>query len=336
MARANALRRTQNVDQMRSLGFLGQLSGDKVLAPVGQSLLGQAQHAEAAGVEADQAAATQKQHSLMLAMAAQKDKELQQYRQDTLAEQKATHGEHAQEFRLRLMEAMDARKARADASKAASEERTLAPKWKAFTEDMDSAKGRGNLDAKTEAMVRRGDDLEGLLSTPGPMSPNKVEEAVSMAAFIANNGNVPSVEQIHGMKPKTFSGDWANWMQYISGHPQDAGVQEFMGQLKGQSERIKSIGAAQMQRSFLRKLSKHPDVMRAKKDDALAHLHAIGIEPDMYDANTLAPTFDPVSNALAEAAFGPDEQKAAEWARDPKNANDPNRSAVLKKLGLTR
>lgn len=70
MARADALRRKQEVAQMRSLGFIGQLSGDKVLAPLGKSFLGQAQNSEEQGVELQKADAAGKEHALSRAMAA--------------------------------------------------------------------------------------------------------------------------------------------------------------------------------------------------------------------------------------------------------------------------
>jgi hypothetical protein len=75
MARANALRRRQEADQLRSIGALGQLTGDKVLAPVGKSFLGQAQGLEEQGLEADRASETQRQHVLTQAMQWIRDQE---------------------------------------------------------------------------------------------------------------------------------------------------------------------------------------------------------------------------------------------------------------------
>lgn len=100
MARANALRRRQEADQLRSIGALGQLTGDKVLAPVGKSFLGQAQGMEEQGVEADRNASTDRQHVLTQAMQWIRDQESAKDRK--VDNERADRSLGIQEERLRL------------------------------------------------------------------------------------------------------------------------------------------------------------------------------------------------------------------------------------------
>ncbi len=295
-ALAAALRRREDVGQ------LFQLTGDKVLSPLGQNLMASADRGEQR-IDAGQ------QRRLQLNLEAKRDTAADQSRRDQAASNEQWRrdqaDEHKREFGLRLADLKDRRtlmtEAQAERAAASKEAKDAAQKqklWTPFAEDFDASKGRTNLNTKNEAQYRRAEELEGLLDAPGAFTPQRLEEAASMAAMIANGGNQPSVEQVRGMYPETARGDVAKFLGFVSSNPHDVASRGFIDQMRNQSVRAKDIGNAQMKRSYLEKLSKHPDVMRNYREDALRRLDAVGITPDMYDSNTLKPLVDPVSAVL--------------------------------------
>lgn len=112
-ALAAALRRRED------LGQLFQLTGDKVLAPLGQNLFQSASHGQ------DRAEAQQNRR-LQLKLENQKDAELQQYRQDTLGQHQDDMAQRSADRRLQLGALSENRAANAAARAAAAEDRKAA------------------------------------------------------------------------------------------------------------------------------------------------------------------------------------------------------------------
>jgi hypothetical protein len=308
LARANALRRRPNVEQLRSLGLVGQLTGDKVLAPVGKSLLGTAQ-------AIDEQAGTDRQHALARAIQAQQMASLAEERRTdnaradaTLAETKTqnawnrahptqivAYGEGGQGMSvpgrrgLGGAQPIEGLVKPPSAGGAASSDKAKEQILSALGKDLDPYSGRANLTAQAQKASWAADRLETLLDSPGPMTSQRLEEAVIMAATVANGGNQPTEAQVKGMYPKTVRGDVAGFIQRISNNPQDIEAGPFIDLLRQQSVREKETAKKQIQKAFLSKLVHHPLAFQKYREEAERMAEAAGLK-GLYDPQTLLPT----------------------------------------------
>lgn len=311
-ALAAALRRRED------LGQLFQLTGDKVLAPLGQNLMSSADRGE-------QRLEGAKQRRLQLNLEAKKDAATEEYRRQQIdldkrglaLRQRQAEDEHGRPFQgvdpttgTPQLYRMDKRgmpvplgiNAPKSALSELGEDRLKARILGDLGKDLDPNSGKASLPAQSQAAINAAERVETLLNSPGPITPQRIEELTIMAATVANGGKQPTEAQVKGMLPKTFKGDFAEWTQYVTANPQDAGAQEFLKQVAQQSEREKATAAAQIRRAHLGKLVKHSTAFKMYPDEAGAIAKGAGLE-GLYDRGTLLglEKIDPVAEASAHS-----------------------------------
>jgi hypothetical protein len=331
LAMAQALKRQQ------ALGLLAQLSGDRVLSPLGQSLQSGAFH----GQQMQEAG---QQRRLQLALEAKQQQETRDYRNQELglqgqhlrlAQQKATEergrpfaavGADGQPALYRMDRAGNPVALNLGAPpKAAPGGGLQGDKFKEqvlgqLGNDLDPYKGKTSLPAQAQKSVMAAERLETLLNAPGPMTQQRLEEAVIMAATVANGGNQPTESQVKNMYPETVRGNLAGFLQKVANNPQDIEAGPFIQLLKQQSEREKATAEAQIKKAFLGKLVKHSTAFQKYPEEARRIAKQAGLE-GMYNPDTLEAltAVDPVASASPAA---------------PK-ADLPTRIAQLKAQGMT-
>lgn len=324
-ALASALRRRED------LGQLFQLTGDRVLAPLGQNLMASADRGEQR-LEAGQ------QRRLQLGLEARREATQEEHQRKmegfegqrlNLARQNAAEergrpfaGEDlatgARQF-YRLDKTGNPVPLGVGAPKSAladlGTDRLKARILGDLGKDLDPNAGKASLPAQAQAAINAAERVETLLQSPGPITPQRIEELTIMAATVANGGKQPTEAQVKGMLPKTFKGEIADWAQYITANPTDAGAQGFLEQVRQQSEREKATASAQIRRAHIGKLVKHSTAFQMFPEEAARIAEGAGLK-GMYDASTLlgTQTVDPVAEA---AKAGHETKKPVKYLVSP-------------------
>lgn len=154
--------------------------------------------------------------------------------------------------------------------------------------DLDTTKGRSDLDVLKQKQIDAGERLEALINSPGPFTMQRVHEAATMAATIANGGNVPAMTQIEEQTPKTFRGNSSEWWQKVANKPVDVDMGPFIAQMRQQSERENALAKQQIRQALLKRLVKHPDAFQLFPASAHRMAEGAGLK-GLYDTKTLLP-----------------------------------------------
>lgn len=240
-ARLAALRGEREAKRSQGLGLLAQLTGDRVLAPVGGQLQAGARQQMDLLEAMKQHAAQSKQAGAQMAITAE-DRRIDNARQAEQAKESSRHNRASEQA------AFAAAGANRGLREQAAEDRGERLKDKELGElrkALDPTQGRANLPAQAKASQMAAERLEALLSSK-LVNPEQVMEAATMAATIANGGHVPTQHQVEAMVPKSWKGDLAKFAEYVVAKPVDAGAREFLNNLAKQSEREKRVSETQI------------------------------------------------------------------------------------------
>lgn len=201
----------------------------------------------------------------------------------------------------------------------------------ALGKDLDATSGRSNLAANQQKQLEAAERLETLLNAPGPFNTERLGEAITMAATIANAGAVPTESQREMLLPHTARGNIAKWLEFVTNNPQDAGAQEFVKLLRQQSEREKATAGAQMRRTMLGRLVKHQEAFQKYPEEAGRIAEGARLK-GLYDPKTLLPLeqIDPVAEA------GTQDKRAALAARIAQLKHDGVTDPVAIKTQLAK
>ena len=147
---------------------------------------------------------------------------------------------------------------------------------RAFREDVDPSSGRGQgLFAKDQAIVTNADKVLALLDDgKGGRNYNltvrQVPELVQAVASTLSGGNATAMAQLEHLMPKSWGSSTAERLEYLSGHPQDAKLGEFVKQYAETMDREKHLAQKRVKDVQLRRgalhqgaFSQYPDAMKA-------------------------------------------------------------------------
>lgn len=342
LALSEALRRQQGV------GLLAMLSGSKRLGPIGQALVSSAHQGQQVQEQA-------KGRRFSAALQAKRDQAEGDYRNQQLGlqgEQLELQRQRDSRERFQMMTGADPEtgkpavfsfdprtgKARPTGVDAIPKgdgglggEKFKDSLLEKLGTDLDPHKGGSSLAGLAQATVNAAERVETLLNSPGPMTTQRVHELTVMAATVAAGGHQPTESQVKGMYQKTFSGELADWAQFVTSKPKDAGVQAFMKQTAEQSEREKVTAKAQIKRAFLSKLSHHSSAFQKYPQEAHRIAKFAGLE-GLYNPETLEPlqTIDPVAEA---GKLGHGETNSQPTPGAPAAASGPH-GPVVKQNGV--
>jgi hypothetical protein len=145
-------------------------------------------------------------------------------------------------------------------------------------------------------------------------------------------GGSQSLGALEHFLPHTARGDLAKALEYVTGHPQDAGAQEFLKGALEIAKREKAVIGAQNARLFGQIAPAFAPTLK-KYQSARNALKGYGITEDMLDPETFLPreVVDPVK--AGEQASAPADKAAKKAARlDQLIASGVTDKAQLKKL----
>jgi hypothetical protein len=140
-----------------------------------------------------------------------------------------------------------------------------------------------------------------------PLNPGRVTEAYSNLNTLL--GGSQSLGALEHFLPHTARGDLAKALEYVTGHPQDAGAQEFLKGALEIAKREKAVIGAQNARLFGQIAPTYAPTLK-KYQSARNALKGYGITEDMLDPETFLPreVADPVK--AGEQAVGPGNDKS--------------------------
>jgi hypothetical protein len=120
------------------------------------------------------------------------------------------------------------------------------------------------------------------------LDPQEVTEfAMGMAGLLQAGGASGAVAQrlVHEIKPNTFKGDVASFLQYISANPQDAGAQEFVKRMVRTIKREQDVMEEQALNAMLQGAASRRDLLRKPKIEKLArdYFNRAGMKPEQID-----------------------------------------------------
>lgn len=272
--RARAAALAQALGRQRQMGMLGQLSGDKVLAGVGGGLLEDAGRQEA-GL---QAAGGQRLRAKMDAdkakreAAAQAALEAHQTTQDKqgwarLAQDNYTFNPaNAYGPGVKLNRKTGAMELLPGSGTDGGMGRKDAEDLDKFLEhlgnDLDPSRGRNGLFGQDQGLVTAADKVLALTHNPDgsrnyKLTVRQVPEMVQAVASMLSNGGHAAMAQLHHLMPQTASMSLAEKVEYLAGHPENAGVEEFVKQYAETAERERDLARDRIRGVQLDRMAKH-------------------------------------------------------------------------------
>lgn len=287
-ALAAALRRRED------LGQLFQLTGDKVLAPLGQSLTSSADRGE-------QRLDTSKQRRLQLNLEAKKDQELQQYRGDTLQQHTDDMAQRSADRRLQLgmlgeqrAAAAAAREAAAVDRKAATEDRLdlrksaltsgLSSKMK---QDLDEGVFGGPVKAQVEASMRAEHLLKLAKKSQNGGFNNltdaeQEELALGFGQLVA--GGKPTAGQVAALlPPETLQSGAQGIKQWFKNEPLGRNQIPFTERYVHSIERQRDVARALIDKEKAQRLAAHRKLREMDPEQWTANVLAAGMDPTRLD-----------------------------------------------------
>lgn len=134
---------------------------------------------------------------------------------------------------------------------------------RSFREDVDPSSGRGaGLFGKDQALVTSADKVLALIDDGKGgrnfnLTVRQVPELVQSVASMLSSGNQAAQAQLEHLMPKSWGGNMAERMEYITGHPQDAKLGEFVKQYTETAEREKKLAKQRIRDVQVRRLPLH-------------------------------------------------------------------------------
>lgn len=353
----------------RDAGQLAMLTGDKVLAPLGQSLLQGAHQQEqlatqsadrrfAKALEAQRAKAEQAYQQQMIAA---KGQELEREK----ARDAATETDKAEERQLRRtalnqesnqfiptasgIVAGDRRTGGVKLLTDANGNPLMAPpkgggggagsakEWKDFTEAMSTTRGRSNLAKDLQKQLWQAEHLEQLVLGPNGQIQNltkpQVKEAAMNLARLISGGQVTE-STLHELTPDSLAGKFADLKSYILNRPEGAEAQAFLENMLHTAARQKAVTQRQIHEALVKSLPGFAHLRKTRGPEFEAVLKSAGIDPASIDESGLerAPVSQP---AGAAGRAHPQDAAALRWAKAylEKHPGDPKATAILKAAG---
>lgn len=310
-ALAAALRRRED------LGQLFQLTGDKVLAPLGQNLMSSADRGE-------QRLDTSKQRRLQLNLEAKKDSETRAYQEQglglererlNLARQTASREQNTPVPTAQGYLTFDRRTGKftdpttgqpvqgavmpVKFGDSPGDEQGALNKMNSAIQRVFSKGGAAGKNLERQHAFERlqaaGEDAQG---NPRAINPSQLAEFYTN--FNTALGGSQSLGALEHLLPRTVQGDWAKALEWVTSNPHDAGAQAFVANVLEIAKREKAVIKSQNLRqletiapSFAPTLKKYPSARKA--------LEAYGVTEDMLDPETFLPKQqeDPIKAGLA-------------------------------------
>lgn len=307
LALANALRRQQ------TMGVVAQITGDPVLSKVGGGLVQSAEHGQ-------QQALGQQQHRLQLALAAQKEKELQQYRMDQLAQHKDEITQRGQDrllSRAFLKEQQDARLAAGQIPKpptAAGAQKD----WGDFEKAIGTG-ARGSLSKELQKSINSSEALETLLKLPNgallDATPQQMREAYTALNSLIAKGGSQAVSQIEHLAPETMASQFANLKQTLLNEPQSAHAKAFIENILETAKRESDLARKQLRRQQMEGVPNFTHLRKADKNRFDSMLKGVHLDPAAIDDNGLeiaaapAPGAAPGTKQIVKYLVSPDKTR---------------------------
>lgn len=201
-----------------------------------------------------------------------------------------------------------------------------------------ASRGALGQDAQT---VRKAAAFQALATQPGTMTKQDTYE-LARALDSEISGGMPTAGASAHLMPSSALGSGNAWLQYITGHPQDAAVQDLVARMSASSEREAGVAQARLNAYKLRGLTAFNSVKDTPEYQQLLDQHGLtDFVKNKTNANSLVPTFmqqqqskaNTGANGVAPPPAGKIHVQAADgshWYIDANKANDlPAGSKVI-------
>jgi hypothetical protein len=189
-----------------------------------------------------------------------------------------------------------------------------------------TVKGRNSLQPQYQKAIDRAARLEALLKMPdGSLvnaTPQQVREASTALASLISGGGPGAVSQIEELTPETMAGKWANLKQKFLNEPTGADAQAFLQNMLDTAARETALARKQMRAGQLQGLPAFAHLRKADKARFDSIIKAAGIDPSTVDDNGLA-----IEASAKTTAPVVDDAKALKWARA--HPDNPDAQKIL-------
>lgn len=267
------------------LGLLGQLSGDRVLAPVGRSVGALAENRREEMVKGPR-------ELLKMAMEAQKAGGLEEYRrgQQTLGKERLAEQRDMGTERLRAQaaNAEARRQERASAAEVRVSEKESQLTDKQFVElgkAANLARGRQGVAGEAMRTIQQAKrDLQLIAQNPNPNEQQLYEIARGLDRVIS--GAVPTIGATEHLVPQTLRGRIASFEQWLRNKPTGAEKQEFVKQYKETLERIEAATRTFVNDTNAQTFNAYSHLATKDRKRWDSAIHAAGLSPDDFDPET--------------------------------------------------
>lgn len=137
---------------------------------------------------------------------------------------------------------------------------------KDFLMDMDPYKGRQGAFGQDAGLLTAADKVKKLIEGPnGPnyhLTVNQVPELVQAVGAMVANGGHAAEGQLHRLMPRSWGTSVAEGLQYLSSHPEDAGLADFVKQYAETADRETAGAKARIRATQLKHMPFHPELYR--------------------------------------------------------------------------
>lgn len=264
-------------------------TGDKVLAPLGQSQIQQAQHTEGM---ADQA----KQRSLTQLIEAQRAASAEQHArsQEDIARQQLQQGRWSlsnpgtgQTYKIDgktgAIVPVGGERERPAPRGSDLTANQIAQQFENFRKSISPDSTRKML-GQMEMSLTRAEELGALIKDPKTgkpfdLNPNNVREAYTMFAQQAQMGGQPAFGQIEHLVPDNMHSKWAELKEKYGSTPVGAGQQEFLQQLLESSARNKAVAIAEQKKLARQQFQTFADLKKYDRQKYDRFVRSTGDDP---------------------------------------------------------
>lgn len=207
----------------------------------------------------------------------------------------------------------------------------------AFGADLDPNTKSGNEIGRNQARLNAAIRLRKLVTDENGnvrdmIPPQFVREAALALAQMVNNGGQPAQSLIEELTPKTSSSKVADWAQWLTNHPQDAGQQGFVKLYLESANREAQAAQEALNKAVAARVGKHQRLIKGNPDVARETAAHYGWNID--DKGNLVPQ-QPAAVASGAAEVSPEDRAALEWLKaNPNHKAAAGVTAKLKAKGL--
>lgn len=293
-----ALRRQQ------AFGLIGQLSGDSVLSGVGKSLLSSADSGE-------QRMDAAKNRRLQLKLEGRKDQELQQYRQDQLAQHQDDMAQRSQDRGLQLRALADQRGARAEAAQAAAADRKanaderldlrrsglLSQLSSKMMSSLDEGSFTGPIKSQVEAK-QRGTHLLALAKKAQGGGFNNLtdaeQEELALGFGQLVSGGKPTAGEVAGLiPPETLQSGAQGIKQWFKNEPLGRNQMAFTERTAHSVERQMAVAQGLIDKEKAQRAASQQEFKKLSPEQWATNIIQAGLDPNRFDAKGIYQVPDP-------------------------------------------